>query len=81
MLSQHSSHERGPLLKRSGGKGEERKRKEREGSGALSFIRAVTWVTQIMTCTGDMDETCSECVWQLPPQQTQEGPCRRGMTS
>ena len=34
--------------------------KERDGLGSMSFIQAVTWVTQVVMCTGDAGKaTCS----------------------
>ena len=58
-----------------------RKRKERGGSSALSFIRAVTRVTQVVMHTGHMGEAYAGSVWQFTWQQTQDGPCHLGMMS
>ena len=55
-LSQRSSHERGPLLKREKKRG---RQKEADGSGSLSFIQAVICVTQVMTHAGDAGKACT----------------------
>lgn len=76
-LSQRSSHERGPLLKREKKRG---RQKEADGPGSLSFIQAVICVTQVMTHAGDAGKACTGSVQWFPWQQMQEGPCCLGMT-